>query len=164
MTTERPGDDALRSALVGRLRDDADFRRYFRRGIGIVAAGYLLNVIMLPRPPVPPEERLWHGGVLQTIGLTIILLGPLVPLLRRRWARWAQSWDSWSASAASTLRRTPPNTSSSQLASKPTLSWLPSTIVSVTITAPAPDGRSLFFLELTAQGIDIRRAEATTVS
>jgi len=66
-----------------------DFRRYFRRGIGIVAAGYLLNLIMLPRPPVPPEERVWHGGVLQTIGLGIILLGPLVPVLRRRWARWA---------------------------------------------------------------------------
>ncbi len=66
-----------------------DFRRYFRRGIGIVAAGYLLNLIMLPRPPVPAEERVWHGGVLQTIGLTIMLLGPLVPLLRRRWARSA---------------------------------------------------------------------------
>ena len=34
-----------------------DVRRYFRRGVGIVAAGYLLNLIMLPRPPVPPEER-----------------------------------------------------------------------------------------------------------
>jgi uncharacterized membrane protein len=66
-----------------------DFRRYFRRGIGIVAAGYLLNLIMLPPSPVPPEERLWHGGVLQTIGLSIILLGPLVPVLRRRWTRWA---------------------------------------------------------------------------
>ncbi len=67
----------------------SDLRKYFRRAIGIVAAGYVLNVIMLPRPPVPPEERVWHGGVLQTIGLTIILLGPLVPVLRRRWARWA---------------------------------------------------------------------------
>jgi len=67
----------------------SDLRKYFRRGIGVVAAGYVLNVIMLPRPPVPPEERVWHGGVLQTIGLTIILLGPLVPVLRRRWARWA---------------------------------------------------------------------------
>jgi len=66
-----------------------DLRKYFRRGIGIVAAGYLLNVIMLPRPPVPPEEGVWHGGVLQTIGLGIILLGPLVPALRRAWARWA---------------------------------------------------------------------------
>src|SRR5438132_3280967 len=41
-----------------------------------------------PRGPVPPEERFWHGGVLQTIGLSIIVLGPLVPVLRRQWARW----------------------------------------------------------------------------
>lgn len=65
-----------------------DLRKYFRRGVGIVAAGYALNVIMLPRGPVPPEERFWHGGVLQTIGLAVILLGPLVPALRRTWARW----------------------------------------------------------------------------
>src|SRR5262249_21127795 len=85
-----------------------DLRKYFRRGIGIVAAGYVLNFIMLPRGrmvwepgggfsawsgiifgvDVPPEERLWHGGVLQTIGLSIIVLGPLVPVLRRQWARW----------------------------------------------------------------------------
>jgi uncharacterized membrane protein len=64
-----------------------DLRKYFRRGIGIIAAGYVLNVIMLPRGPVPPEERFWHGGVLQTIGLSIIVLGPLVPVLRRQWAR-----------------------------------------------------------------------------
>src|SRR2546428_7581118 len=66
-----------------------DLRKYFRRGIGIIAAGYLLNVIMLPRGPVPPEERFWHGGVLQTIGLSVVLLGPLVPALRRRLVRWA---------------------------------------------------------------------------
>jgi uncharacterized membrane protein len=65
-----------------------DLRKYFRRGIGIVAAGYVLNIIMLPRGLVPPEERFWHGGVLQTIGLGIILLGPLVPMLRRRGTRW----------------------------------------------------------------------------
>jgi uncharacterized membrane protein len=64
--------------------------KYFRRGIGIIAAGYLLNVIMLPRGgPVPPEDRVWHGGVLQTIGLSIMVLGPLVPALRRRGTRWA---------------------------------------------------------------------------
>ena len=67
-----------------------DLAKYGRRGIGIIAAGYLLNVIMLPRGgPVPPEDRVWHGGVLQTIGLGIIVLGPLVPLVRRRGARWA---------------------------------------------------------------------------
>ena len=66
-----------------------ELAKYFRRGIGIIAAGYFLNVIMLPRGPVPPEERVWHGGVLQTIGLSIILLGPLVPVPRRRVMRWA---------------------------------------------------------------------------
>jgi hypothetical protein len=71
---------------AGRFVDE--LAKYFRRGIGIIAAGYLLNVIMLPRGPVPPEERVWHGGVLQTIGLSVILLGPLVPALRRRFMRW----------------------------------------------------------------------------
>jgi uncharacterized membrane protein len=65
----------------------ASLARYVRRGIGIVAAGYLLNLIMQPRAPVPPEERVWHGGVLQTIGLSVMLLGPLVPALRWRFVR-----------------------------------------------------------------------------
>jgi len=55
-------------------------RRSLRRGIVIVAAGYLLNVIV--------EQPLWSGGVLQTIGLAIIVLGPALPLLRHRRARW----------------------------------------------------------------------------
>ena len=72
----------------GRAKDFlGELAKYARRGIGIIAAGYLLNVIMLPRGPVPPEERVWHGGVLQTIGLSIIVLGPLVPMLRRRGMR-----------------------------------------------------------------------------
>ena len=54
--------------------------RYFRRGIGVVAGGYLLNLL------ITPELPLWGGGVLQTIGLAIILLGPTLPLFRRRWA------------------------------------------------------------------------------
>jgi uncharacterized membrane protein len=58
-------------------------RRYFRRGIVIVGAGYLLNVL------ISPELPFWYGGVLQTIGLAIILLGPTLPLLRERWSRWA---------------------------------------------------------------------------
>jgi hypothetical protein len=69
-----------------RTRAEEPFRaralHYFRRGIVIVAAGYLLNVL------ITPERPLWNGGVLQTIGLAIILLGPALPLLRRRWARW----------------------------------------------------------------------------
>ena len=61
----------------------ADGRTYFRRGIVIVGAGYLLNVIL-----GFPGQSLKHSGVLHTIGLSIILLGPLVPVLRRRWAPW----------------------------------------------------------------------------
>src|ERR1051325_759227 len=57
-------------------------RRYLRRGIGIVGAGYLLNVLIAPDLPV------WYGGVLQTIGLAIIVLGPLLPWLRSRARRW----------------------------------------------------------------------------
>lgn len=56
--------------------------RSFRRGIVIVAAGYLLNVL------ITPDQPLWNGGVLQTIGLAIIVLGPALPLLRRPRARW----------------------------------------------------------------------------
>ena len=61
-----------------------DVRTYFRRGIVIVGAGYLLNVVI-----GLPSEPLRHSGVLHTIGLSIILLGPLVPVLRRRWTPWA---------------------------------------------------------------------------
>ena len=57
-------------------------RRYFRRGIGIVAGGYLLNVL------ITPEQPLWNSGVLQTIGVAVIVLGPALPLLRGRGARW----------------------------------------------------------------------------
>ena len=58
-------------------------RRYLRRGIGIVAGGYLLNLL------ITPEQPLWNAGVLQTIGLAVIVLGPALPLLRSRRARWA---------------------------------------------------------------------------
>jgi hypothetical protein len=54
--------------------------RYFRRGVGVVAGGYLLNLL------ITPEQPLWNGGVLQTIGLSIVLLGPTLPLFRRRGA------------------------------------------------------------------------------
>ena len=56
---------------------------YFRRGIVIVGAGYLLNVLVTPDQPV------WNGGVLQTIGVAIILLGPALPLLRGRGGPWS---------------------------------------------------------------------------
>jgi uncharacterized membrane protein len=61
----------------------ADVRSYFRRGIVIVGAGYLLNAILRM-----PGEPLQESGVLHTIGVSIILLGPLVPALRWRWTHW----------------------------------------------------------------------------
>lgn len=62
----------------------ADARSYFRRGIVIVGAGYLLNFMLRF-----PGEPWWHSEVLHTIGVSIILLGPLVPVLRWRWTHWA---------------------------------------------------------------------------
>ena len=56
--------------------------RFFRRGIVVVGAGYLLNLLVLRTQPA------WTGGVLQTIGLSIILLGLILPLMRHRGAPW----------------------------------------------------------------------------
>lgn len=53
------------------------------RGAQIVAAGLLLNVVVFPDEPV------LAGGVLQTIGLTLIAMVPALWLLRFRWAPWA---------------------------------------------------------------------------
>ncbi|HYE90425.1 MAG TPA: heparan-alpha-glucosaminide N-acetyltransferase domain-containing protein [Terriglobales bacterium] len=59
-------------ALPGLLRSFA------RRGLGIVGAGYLLNALILR------EQPLWSGGVLQTIGLAIVLAGALLPVAHHR--------------------------------------------------------------------------------
>jgi uncharacterized membrane protein len=69
----------------------------FRRGVMIVAAGYLLNVLISgeklsaswDRLDIKWDNPLTNGGVLQTIGLAVILLGAAVPLLRSRAARWS---------------------------------------------------------------------------
>lgn len=57
-------------------------RRLGPRGGRIVAAGLLLNLIVFRDDPI------LSGGVLQTIGLTIIAMVPAVWLLRFRWASW----------------------------------------------------------------------------
>jgi uncharacterized membrane protein len=54
--------------------------KFTRRGLQIVAAGLLLNVLLL-------DGRFWKGGVLQTIGLSIVLLAPLLPVVGRRAVR-----------------------------------------------------------------------------
>ncbi len=57
-------------------------RRLVPRGARIVAAGVMLNLIVFP------DDSILSGGVLQTIGLTIIAMVPAMWLLRFRWAPW----------------------------------------------------------------------------
>lgn len=56
--------------------------RFVRRGAGIALAGYLLNALILREQPV------WSGGVLQTIGLAIVVAGAALPLAHRYSVRW----------------------------------------------------------------------------
>lgn len=56
---------------------------YARRGLGIVAGGLFLNVVVFPGDPW------WSGGVLQTIGLSIIVIAPALWIMDRPRARWA---------------------------------------------------------------------------
>ena len=51
---------------------------YLRRGAQIILAGLLLNLVVFPEDPV------WSGGVLQTIGLSIIVMTLLAPAMRYR--------------------------------------------------------------------------------
>lgn len=59
------------------------FRSYARRGLSVIAGGLLLNVVVFPADPW------WSGGVLQTIGLSIILIAPILWIMDRPGARWA---------------------------------------------------------------------------
>jgi len=56
--------------------------KYVRRGARLVLAGWLLTLLVFP------DEPLFGGGVLQTIGLSIVGLTLVLPLLHRRVARW----------------------------------------------------------------------------
>jgi uncharacterized membrane protein len=61
---------------------------YWRRGATIVGAGLLLNVVVfgsINLRSLSPEDSPLAGGVLQTIGLAIIVMTPLAALLRFRW-------------------------------------------------------------------------------
>ena len=55
--------------------------KYVRRALGVVAGGYLLNVVT--------DDPLWSWGVLQTIGTSIILLSPVGAVIARRATRVA---------------------------------------------------------------------------
>jgi uncharacterized membrane protein len=56
--------------------------KFFQRGARLVLASWLLNFLVFH------DEPFWEGGVLQTIGLGIILAFPPMPLLHRRAARY----------------------------------------------------------------------------
>jgi hypothetical protein len=69
--------EALRTATLGALA-----RRFVPRGVQIIAAGLLLNVVVFR------QESVLSGGVLQTIGFAIAAMVPALWLLRFRWAPW----------------------------------------------------------------------------
>jgi hypothetical protein len=69
---------AVRSTAEGGESLGALLRKFGPRGARIVLAGFLLNLIVFP------DEPILSGGVLQTIGLAIILMAPAIWLLRVR--------------------------------------------------------------------------------
>jgi uncharacterized membrane protein len=72
-----------RVAASGRPPLGATLRKYAVRGGGIILGGLLLNVVVFPQDPV------WTGGVLQTIGLAVVLLAPALWVLPSRLGRRA---------------------------------------------------------------------------
>ena len=55
--------------------------RYLRRGVQVILAGYLLNLVVFPKDP------LWQLGVLQTIGFSILALIPALAIIQHAWGR-----------------------------------------------------------------------------
>ena len=56
--------------------------RWAVRGVRIILAGLLLNVLVFPEDPI------WNNGVLQTLGFSILVAAPAALLLRSRVGRW----------------------------------------------------------------------------
>jgi uncharacterized membrane protein len=56
--------------------------RWAVRGVRIILAGLLLNVLVFPEDPI------WNNGVLQTLGFSILVAAPAALLLRSRTGRW----------------------------------------------------------------------------
>jgi uncharacterized membrane protein len=62
--------------------------KYVKRGVRIILAGFLLNVLVFPPEAggllayFGPEDPFWTNGVLQTIGLGIIVAAPVGLLVR----------------------------------------------------------------------------------
>jgi len=63
---------------VPRNFDIRVYWRYLKRGAGLAVAGYLLNIVLVPHEPI------YSGGILQTIGLSIIIIAPGLHWLQRR--------------------------------------------------------------------------------
>ena len=55
--------------------------RYLRRGVQVILAGYLLNLVVFPEDPI------WQLGVLQSIGFSILALVPALWIIAYRWGR-----------------------------------------------------------------------------
>jgi uncharacterized membrane protein len=81
----------------GQLRDELwpTVWKYAKRGARIIGAGLLLNVLVFGEGPLLSasalfgEEPFWSNGVLQTIGLSVMVAGPAALLLRWRAGRAA---------------------------------------------------------------------------
>jgi uncharacterized membrane protein len=71
------------SRVRGRVADQIlpTLWKYAKRGGRIILAGLLLNVLVFPEDPI------WNNGVLQTIGLGIVVAAPIGLFLRSRMAR-----------------------------------------------------------------------------
>jgi len=70
---------------AGNIATPSRLWSYWRRGLTIVAAGVLLNVIVFGSVhlrSLSPEDSPFAGGVLQTIGLAIIVMAPTAALLK----------------------------------------------------------------------------------
>jgi uncharacterized membrane protein len=83
--SRRGGDDAPES--FGALA-----RRFVPRGARIVLAGFVLNLVVFPEESILPGgelQKVFGGGVLQTIGLSIIAMVPAIWLLRFPAGPWA---------------------------------------------------------------------------
>ena len=87
MTTERPGDDVDDSVLAGRLRDDADFRRYWLARM-VSVSGSLATAVAMP----VLVYRLSHSPSLTALttvleALPYVLVGLFAGALGDRWDR-----------------------------------------------------------------------------
>jgi hypothetical protein len=68
-------------------RDErAALGRWAVRGVRVILAGLLLNLLVFPEDPF--WNNFWSNGVLQTIGFSILVAAPAALLLRSRAGRW----------------------------------------------------------------------------